>query len=149
MFNQVHVEGFVTKKIWQRGGDTFFRLAVYRDPDRPRKAAARGKADERDKLDYVTIRVPAPLTTLPVAFHSGQLVQVHGWLESREFDYTLAEFLKEAEGPKLVVSPHQATQATTHRGTTWIVADRILNLPADLGRARRQVAAAAHHPTTL
>jgi hypothetical protein len=85
MLNQVHVEGFVTKKRWQHSGDTFFRLAVYRDPDRERKG--QDKAGEgRDRPDYVTVRAPAAVTTLPVEFKGGQRIQIHGWLESREFE---------------------------------------------------------------
>ena len=139
MLNQVHVEGFVTKKIWQYSGDTYFRLAVYRDPDRPRKVAEREAPDERDKPDYVTVRVPARLTTMPVEFQSGQRVQVHGWLESREFDQSLAEFLWEAQGPKPKVSKAQAGKVIAHRGATWIVAERVLTMPErgeDNGRRR-------------
>jgi hypothetical protein len=138
MLNQVHTEGYVTKKVWQHSGDTFFRLAVYRDPDRTRKEAGRQAADERDQPDYVTVRVPAALTTLPVEFQSGQRVQVHGWLESREFDYTLAEFLADAQGPKPEVDPGLAGQVAAHRGTTWIVAERIITLDGERSEKRKR-----------
>ena len=129
MLNQVHVEGYVTKRIWQHSGDTFFRLAVYRDPDRPRKeATGRQDAGERDQPDYVTICIPASLTTLPVAFRTGQRVQVYGWLESREFDYTLGEFLEDAQGPRLETDPRLRESIVAHRGTTWIVADRVVTI---------------------
>jgi hypothetical protein len=133
MLNQVHVEGYVTKRQWTYSGDTYFRLAAYRDPDRPRKEADRRAIDEaaerqlRDKPDYVTVRVPAMLLAgLPVQFQAGQRVQVHGWLESREYNYTLAEFLDDAQGPKLEVDEVQAGQVIAHRGTTWITAERIV-----------------------
>ncbi|MFH0811201.1 MAG: hypothetical protein V2A77_12165 [Pseudomonadota bacterium] len=128
MLNQVHIEGYVTKKIWQHGGDTFIRVAVYRDPDRVRKQANREAEDEKDQPDYITIRLPASLLAgLPVQFQAGQRVQAHGWLESREFDYTLQEFLREAQGPKPNVEA--ADQVVAHRGTTWLVAERILLVP--------------------
>ena len=129
MLNQVHIEGYATKKIWQYGGDTFFRLAAYRDPDRPRKESDRNP-NERDKPDYVTIKVPASLLAgLPVQFTSGQRVQVHGWLESREYESTLAEFLKDARGSELEVDSAQAKEIIAHRSTTWITAERIVNIP--------------------
>ncbi len=129
MLNQVHVEGYVTKKIWQYSGDTFFRLAVYRDPDRPRKKTDRN-SNERDKPDYITIKVPASLLAgLPVQFISGQRVQVHGWLESREYESTLSEFLQDARGPKLEIDSAQAQKVVAHRSTTWITAERIVSIP--------------------
>jgi hypothetical protein len=129
MLNQVHVEGYVTKRQWTYSGDTFFRLAAYRDPDRPRKEADRQDPNERDKPDYITIRVPATLLAgLPVQFQAGQRVQVHGWLESREYNYTLAEFLDDAQGPKPEVDEAQAGQVVAHRGTTWVTAERVLTL---------------------
>lgn len=138
MFNCVHIEGFVTKRIWRHSGDLFIRIANYRDPDRPRKESRHDSPNKRDQPDYVTIRVPAALTTLPVEFQSGQRVQVDGWLESREFDYTLAEFLKDAQGDKPEIDPEQAKQLSAHRGTTWIVATRILTLPErDNSRGRK------------
>ncbi len=133
MLNQTHVEGYVTKKIWQYGGDTFFRLAVYRDPDLPRKETGRNSND-RDKPDYVTVKVPASLLAgLPVQFTSGQRIQVHGWLESREYESTLAEFLKDARESELEIDPAQAQRIVAHRSTTWITAARIVSMP-DRGR---------------
>ena len=134
MLNQVHVEGYVTKKIWQYSGDTFFRLAIYRDPDRPRKEANRG-AKERDKPDYITVKVP--VAGLPVHFESGQRVQVHGWLESREYESTLAEFLKDAQGPELELDPALTKKVIDHRSTTWITAERIVSIPND-GRSKNK-----------
>ena len=137
MLNQVHIEGYATKKIWQYGGDTFFRLAAYRDPDRPRKESDRNP-NERDKPDYVTIKVPASLLAgLPVQFTSGQRVQVHGWLESREYESTLAEFLKDARS-ELKIDVAQAKKVIAHRSTTWIVAERIVRIPGDNRRNEKK-----------
>ena len=128
MLNQCHVEGFITKKQWKYDGDTFFRLAIYRDPDRTRKEADREAANEKDQPDYVTICVPAALTAMPVEFTAGRRIQAHGWLESREYAYSLQEFLEKAQGPKLDINTEKAEQVSTHRGTTWIVAERIVTI---------------------
>ena len=128
MLNQVHIEGFVTRKIWQYGGDTFFRLAVYRDPDRPRKEADRGE-NGRDRPDYVTIRVPAALTALPVEFRPGQRIQVHGWLESRQYSQTLAEFLGDCGVTGVQVAGADPDEVSANRGSTWVVAERIVEIP--------------------
>ncbi len=139
MLNQIHVEGFVTKKQWTHSGDKFFRLAVYRDPDRPRKEIARATPNERDQPDYVTVRLPASLLAgLPVEFKSGQRVQVHGWLESREYTYTLAEFLADAQGDAPDVDPEQAQAVTAHRATTWITAERVVTVPDNRGNAKKK-----------
>ena len=85
--------------------------------------------------DYVTIRLPAAiLAGLPVQFDPGQRVQVHGWLESREFEYTLDEYLDDAQGPKPEVEPAQAEKVVAHRATTWITADRIVVVPNNRGK---------------
>jgi hypothetical protein len=135
MLNQAHIEGYTTKKQWTYSGDRFFRLAVYRDPDRPRKESNRKTTDERDQPDYVTVRLPAALLAgLPVQFDPGQRVQVHGWLESREFEYRLDEYLDDAQGPKPEVEPAQAGKVVAHRATTWITADRIVVVPNNRGK---------------
>jgi len=142
MLNQVHIEGYVTRKQWTYSGNTFFRLATYRDPDRPRKESGSEEASKgRDQPDYQTVCVPAMLLSgLPVQFDSGQRVQVHGWLESREYDYTLAEFLGDAQADadaQLEVDPDQAKQMTANRTTTWITAERIVVIPEGSRKTRR------------
>ena len=126
MLNQVHVEGYVTKKIWQYDGDTFIRMATYRDQDRPRKKG-NGRSNERDQPDYVTVRVLP--TAMPIAFKSGQRIQVHGWLESQSQKFTLADFLGAASGPKPEVDSAQAKKVVASRDFTRIVAERIVELP--------------------
>ncbi len=127
MLNQVHVEGYVTKRIWQYDGDTFIRLATYRDQDRPRKKA-NGRANERDQPDYVTVRVPS--TAMPIALRAGQRVQIHGWLESQSQKFTLADFLEAADGSKPDVDAAQSRKITAHRDFTRIVAERIVEMPS-------------------
>ena len=133
MLNKAIAEGYVTKKIWPYDGDMFFRLAVYRDPDREIKVADRGP-DERHKPDYFTVRLPA---SLEVAVEAGQRVQIDGWLESREFDDTLADFLNKSRGDrKPRVDPQVARQVVKHRTSTWLVADRIIVIPNGGGNQR-------------
>ena len=128
MLNQVHVEGYVTKRIWQYDGDTFIRMATYRDQDRPRKKAnGNERSNERDQPDYVTVRVPS--TAMPIAFKSGQRIQVHGWLESQSQKFTLADFLGAANGPKPEMDLAQAQEVVASRDFTRVVAERIVELP--------------------
>jgi hypothetical protein len=135
MINQVHVEGFVTKRVWRYNGDTFFRLAAYRDPDRERKHGDGKSAEGKDRPDYVTIRVPAALSVAPARLETRERVQVHGWLESREFSYSLAEFLQDARRADAEVDLEQARGVTTYRCTTWIVAERIVAMNGRNGNA--------------
>ncbi len=134
MLNEVHIEGYVTKKQWTYSNDQFFRLAAYRDPDRPRKE---NEEENRDRPDYVTVKLPASLMAgLPVRFESGQRVQVHGWLESRQYTQSLTEFLESAHNTgdgklALEIETQQADGIVTHRSSTWIVADRIVLTPKD------------------
>ena len=133
MLNQIHLEGFITKRIWPYDGETFFRLAVYRDPDRPQvDSPVKGKHNEKKhRPDYITIRVPTHLTTVPVTFEPGQRLQVHGWIESRQFEQSLAEFLENANGDdqeEIEIDPDLAEELTTNRVTTWVVAERIITL---------------------
>lgn len=127
MLNQVHVEGYVTKRVWQYDGDTFVRLATYRDQDRPRKKLNGGGPDERDQPDYVTVRVPP--TAMPIVFKAGQRIQVHGWLESQSQKFTLADFLEAASGAKPEIDAAQAQEIAAHRDFTRVVAERIVALP--------------------
>jgi hypothetical protein len=129
MLNETHIEGYVTKKQWMYGGDRFLRVAVYRDPDRPRKEADRDSTQERDQPDYVTVKLPAALIAgMPIEFKPSQRVQVHGWLESRQYEQSLAEFLDSArqdQGQAVDVAPELSQKVVTHRSSTWVVADRI------------------------
>lgn len=116
--NEVHIEGFITKKQWMYGGDKFFRVAIYRDPDRPRKK----ENGDREKPDYITVKVPNGGF---IQLEASHLIQVHGWLESREYEYTLADFLEDADAEEITVDG-DAANAITHRGSTWIVAERLV-----------------------
>ena len=130
MLNTVILDGYVTRKMWRVGPDLFFRLAVYRDPDRPRKEPKNGNG--KDSPDYLTIRLRAGVALVSGPLQPGQRIQVHGWLESRHYEETLEEFLKKAQ-----ISPEEIgldANIAVERTTTWICAERIVPLPERNGK---------------
>lgn len=130
MLNTVHLDGFVTRKRWQIGPDLYFRLAVYRDPDRPRKEAENGKVG-KDEPDYITVRLPNGVASLTGRLKAGQRVQVHGWLESRHYEESLEEILEKAG-----LSPNEIgdqAKVAVRRTTTWVCADRVVVVPNGKG----------------
>ena len=151
MINEAIVEGYIARLpgqsgTWQWKRDTLFRLEVRRDPNRP----AKPQTDSRDEPDYITVRLPADrFAGLPFAPNSAKKIRVHGFLQSREYQETLATFLGRANGltSQLSVSDELARQVTHNRVTTELVAERILQLdeadsagpaPASTSRPRHQ-----------
>jgi hypothetical protein len=99
--NTVSITGYVTRK-WNFGADHFIRLAVPRGPALPPKAEDEDRDGNivRRNNDYVTIRLPACLFGgVPVAFSKGQQVEAVGYLQSRDYYMSLANFLERASGP--------------------------------------------------
>ncbi len=98
MINEAIVEGYIARLpgqsgTWQWKHDTLFRLEVRRDPNRP----AKPQTDSRDEPDYITVRLPADrFAGLPFAPNSAKKIRVHGFLQSREYQETLAAFLGRA-----------------------------------------------------
>lgn len=131
MLNEIHIEGYVTKKQWMYGGDKFMRVAVYRDPDRPRKENDQdSKKRGQDQPDYVTVKLPAALIAgMPIEFKPSQRIQIHGWLESRQYTQSLAEFLDnvkdKGQEQQVEIDPELSKKLVTFRSSTWVVADRI------------------------
>jgi hypothetical protein len=115
MLNESVVEGVVTGKIWNYGGDLFFRLACYRDPGRPNKAHPGG--GDRDAPDYVTVRVMDGMVGgVTVSVRPRQRVRVHGWLASRDETLTLQQFVDEVEDDKpAVAKKYLDTSIPTYR----------------------------------
>ena len=93
MINEVVLEGIVVK-TWKYAEDLLFRMACYRDPDLPSKALN----DSQDGADFVTIRVLKGNLGAPVVVEKGYHVRVHGFLQSRDYEESLAGFLKDARG---------------------------------------------------
>lgn len=123
MINEVVLEGIVVK-IWKYADDLLFRLASYRDPDLPQKLLS----DVQDAADFVTIRVIKGNLGAPVVVDKGVHVRVHGFLQSRDYEESLADFLKDARGVELPV-PENLDPATlrAQRGTTEVIARRIMS----------------------
>jgi hypothetical protein len=123
MINEVVLEGIVVK-AWKYADDLLFRLACYRDPDLPTKSLN----DIQDAADFVTIRVIKGNLGAPVSVEKGVSVRVHGFLQSRDYEESLADFLKDAHGAELAV-PENLNPATLRapRGTTEVIARRIMS----------------------
>ena len=92
MLNEVQIEGIVARESWSYDRDLFFRIASYRDAGLPAKPDI---IPGREEPDYVNIRFPGGATSL-AAPRKGMRLRVHGFLQSRDFRETLAEFLEKA-----------------------------------------------------
>ena len=98
MINDVVLEGIVVK-AWKYADDLLFRLACYRDPDMPQKPLN----ETQDAADFVTVRVPKGNLGAPVVVEKNYHIRVHGFLQSRDYQESLADFLKDARGAELPV----------------------------------------------
>lgn len=115
--NEVHISG-VVKRTWTYGNDLYARLSLRRDRGRPQRAAGAG-----GPFDYVTVLFTDGLrqglqlpTDLPIT--------VHGWVQSRDVDESLAQFLNRAGAPASGVDTHARAGIVAHRSVTEIVAER-------------------------
>src|SRR5512136_557203 len=123
MINDVVLEGIVVK-TWKYADDLLFRLACYRDPDLPQKLLS----EIQDAADFVTIRVPKGNLGAPVVVEKNNHVRVHGFLQSRDYEESLADFLKDARGAELPVPENlDPSELRAPRGTTEVVARRIMS----------------------
>jgi len=123
MINEVVLEGIVVK-TWKYAEDLLFRIACYRDPDLPSKSLN----DVQDAADFVTIRVLKGNLGAPVVVEKGVHVRVHGFLQSRDYEESLADFLKDARGAELPVPESlDPNELRAPRGTTEVIARRIMS----------------------
>jgi hypothetical protein len=123
MINEVVLEGIVVK-TWKYAEDLLFRIACYRDPDLPSKSLN----DAQDAADFVTIRVLKGNLGAPVVVEKGIHVRVHGFLQSRDYEESLADFLKDAHGAELPVPENlDPNNLRAPRGTTEVIARRIMS----------------------
>jgi hypothetical protein len=123
MINEVVLEGIVVK-TWKYAEDLLFRIACYRDPDLPSKSLN----DAQDAADFVTIRVLKGNLGAPVVVEKGYHVRVHGFLQSRDYEESLADFLKDARGAELPVPESlDPNELRAPRGTTEVIARRIMS----------------------
>ena len=123
MINDVVLEGIVVK-AWKYADDLLFRLACYRDPDLPQKPLN----GVQDAADFVTVRVPKGNLGAPVSVEKGISVRVHGFLQSRDYEESLADFLKDAHGAELPLRENlNPATLRAPRGTTEVIARRIMS----------------------
>lgn len=123
MINEVVLEGIVVK-TWKYAEDLLFRIACYRDPDLPSKSLN----DAQDAADFVTIRVLKGNLGAPVVVEKGIHVRVHGFLQSRDYEESLADFLKDAHGAELPVPENlDPNNLRAPRGTTEVIARGIMS----------------------
>ena len=123
MINEVVLEGIVVK-TWKYAEDLLFRIACYRDPHVPSKSLN----DAQDAADFVTIRVLKGNLGAPVVVEKGVHVRVHGFLQSRDYEESLADFLKDARGAELPVPESlDPNELRAPRGTTEVIARRIMS----------------------
>ncbi len=123
MINDVVLEGIVVR-TWKYADDLLFRLACYRDPDLPQKPLN----EVKDAADYVTIRVPKGNLGAPVVVEKNLHIRVHGFLQSRDYEESLADFLKDVRGAEVPVLENlDPSVVRAPRGTTEVIARRIMS----------------------
>ncbi len=84
MINDVVLERIVAN-IWRYAVTLLLRLACYRGPDLPQKPLN----EVQDATGFVTLQVP----------HNNLGSWVHGFLYSRDYKESLADFVKDAMEP--------------------------------------------------
>ncbi len=116
--NEVHLQGRVMR-TWRFRGDLLARVSVPRDPDRPQKNGT--------NFDYVTVRFPGGWDKR-IGVTDGMDIRVHGFIQSRDYEERLSDFLKDAE-PKIEVDVPDGREPRAKRATTEVVVERftILN----------------------
>jgi hypothetical protein len=118
--NEIHLQGQV-KRVWTYDDNLYVRLSVRRSPGRPKRTPREG-----GPYDYVTIVFPDGKSQL--SFEPGQYLTVHGWLQSRDFDESLRDFLKRAEMKDVKeavdIPAGQQRNTVLHRSVIEVVAER-------------------------
>jgi hypothetical protein len=123
MINDLVLEE-IAVRTWRYAYDLLFRLACYRHPDLPPKPLN----ERQDVTDFVTLQVPKSNLGAPVVVEKNYRVRVHGFLHSRDYKESLADFLKDVPGAELPVPQILDPSAfRTPRGTTEAVARHILS----------------------
>mgnify|MGYP001217518195 CR=1 FL=1 len=132
MLNEVQIEGIIAKEPWKYDRDLFFRVASYRDADMPAKPDI---TPGRDEPDYINVRVPGGATSLMTATR-GDRVRVHGFLQSRDFKESLAEFLGKARKNGDAPDVDDADKIKIDRGILEVVAQRVIRMEAPPRRSK-------------
>jgi hypothetical protein len=92
VLNELNVEGIVVYS-YAYNKDLIVRVACYRDSNRPAKPAYE---EGKEKPDYVNIRFDNGVTK-NLSFTDDMHIRVKGYLQSREYNETLVEFLTKAK----------------------------------------------------
>ena len=118
--NETHLQGQI-KRVWTYNDNLYARLSVRRSPGRPKRSAQDG-----GPYDYITVAFLDGKGQL--TFSEGQFITVHGWIQSRDFDESLLDFLKRADmkGVKDAVSipADQQRKTILHRSVIEVVVER-------------------------
>lgn len=118
--NEVHLQGRIIN-TWSYAGDVLVRVSVDRDMGRPAKGAG------RERYDYLTVRFLGGRDT-GLTLERGQTLEVHGFLQSRDYDETLASWLNGAVAQGKARKPEmpdgQGRAIITRRVTTEVIAER-------------------------
>ncbi|PKO16690.1 MAG: hypothetical protein CVU39_07655 [Chloroflexi bacterium HGW-Chloroflexi-10] len=91
MLNEIMLEGIVVRETWRYMNSLFFRLGVYRDHDLPTKPFDQ----DRDAADYINVRLDGGANGL-IQIRRGMRLRVHGFMQSRDFQESLEEFIGKA-----------------------------------------------------
>jgi hypothetical protein len=86
----------------------------------------------RDEPDYTNIRYPGGAGTM-FSIQKGQHVRIHGFLQSREFKESLAEFMEKAKkntsnGEIKLTEDLKPEKVSIDRNTVEVVAARVISL---------------------
>jgi hypothetical protein len=118
--NEVHLFGQI-KRVWTYDDNLYARISVKRDPGRPKRSSQEG-----GPYDYVTVLFPDGKHRL--SFEPGQHLTVHGWLQSRDFDEPLRDFLKRADTKNIKdavdIPIEQQRNTVLHRSIIEVVVER-------------------------
>ena len=103
----------------------------YRDPDMPRKPNPAAIEEAKHSPDYVTVCLPYQvLQRLAQPPEPGLQLQVHGWLESNDYEQPLSDFLDRARhGDRVTVSGTDPNRVVAKRVATRVVAKRVVVSP--------------------
>lgn len=116
--NEVRLSGRV-KRTWTYGGALYIRLAVRRQRRRPQREARAG-----GNADYVTVVFPRGCER-PPGLAPGLRLRVQGWLQSRDVDEALVDFLARAQpGGLISLDPALAARMVVGRSVVEVVVER-------------------------
>ena len=119
--NEVHLTGRV-KSTWAYSDNLYARLGVRRTLSRPQKNSDGGP------FDYITV-VFFGGARKGMSLQAGQPVTVHGFVQSRDVQQSLGDFLRRsqrqnADQPEIQADDQAMQQVALHRSITEVVAER-------------------------